>query len=140
MHVHAVTRESLIKLPAVFAGVGILAQIGTRLPDSHAALAALTVSLGASLLLGARRGAQMPVWRGTDGSWLTQGNRLTMGLWIALIVFKFVLGAVGNVTGWFPTETVGEIFITLGLSFAIQNVIVAHRSIARQPQVIRSAA
>jgi hypothetical protein len=40
----------------------------------------------------------------------------------------------GNVTGLFAGETVGEAFATLGVSFAIQNLIVARRSIAKTPQ------
>jgi hypothetical protein len=131
MHVHGISRESLVKLPLIFAGIGVIAQIGTHVDTSRAALAALALSVAASLVLGVWRGRQMPIWRGEDGAWLTQGNRLTMTLWGALIAFKFLLGAVASQTGWFPVETVGEIFITLGLSFAVQNIVVARRSIAQ---------
>jgi hypothetical protein len=130
MHVHEVTRDSLIKLPLMFAGIGVLVQTGSLIPDGRAAIVALMISVLASIVLGVWRGAVIPVWRTDDGSWLSQGNRLTIALWIVLIVFKFALGTVGSMTGWFPVESVGEVFVTLGLSFAVQNLVVARRSIA----------
>jgi hypothetical protein len=130
MHVNAVTRGSLIKLPLVFAGIGVLVQTGSLIPAGRAAIVALMISVTASVVLGIWRGAAIPVWRGQDGSWLSQGNRVTVTLWIALIAFKFALGTVGSMTGWFPVESVGEVFVTLGLSFAVQNLIVARRTAA----------
>jgi hypothetical protein len=42
------------------------------------------------------------------------------------------MGTVAGITGWFPVDTeAGEVFLFLGLSFAAQNAIVAHRTIAR---------
>jgi hypothetical protein len=139
MQVNGITRESLIKLPLIFAGVGVLSQIGSPLPHNRAALAALTISVIASVALGVWRGLEIPAWRTADGGWACQGNRTTITLWVALIAFKFVLGAVGSQTGWFPEETVGEIFMTLGLSFAVQNLVVARRTIA-QPLAINGHA
>jgi len=135
MHRHTVTPRSLVKLPILFAGIGVLVQIGSPLPHGRAAATALIVSVAASVLLGVWRGAVIPVWRTQDGSWMSQGNRTTIALWVALIAFKFALGTVGSVTGLFPVETIGEIFLTLGLSFAVQNLVVARRSI---PQAIRA--
>lgn len=129
MHVHTVTGASLIKLPLLFAGIGVLVQSGSLTQGGKAALVALMISVAASVVLGLWRGAVIPVWRAQDGSWLSQGNRLTITLWVALIAFKFALGTVGSVTGWFSVETVGEVFVTLGLSFAVQNFVVARRSI-----------
>ena len=126
MQAHHVTTESLIRLPAIFAVVGLLAGVGAIAHGGMAA-AALALSVLASIVLGLWRGAVIPLWRDADGSWMSQGNNTTLALWIALIAFKFLLGTVGNVTGWFPTETVGEIFLTLGLSFAVQNLVVARR-------------
>jgi hypothetical protein len=130
MHVNPVSRGSLIKLPLVFAGIGLLVQTGSLIPAGRAAIVALLISVAASVVLGFWRGAVIPVWTAQDGSWLSQGNRLTITLWIALIAFKFALGTVGSMTGWFPVESVGEVFVTLGLSFAVQNLVVARRTIA----------
>jgi hypothetical protein len=137
---HRITRESLTKLPLIFAGIGVLSQIGSPMPHSHAAVAALAVSVVASVVLGIWRGLEIPTWQTADGAWMSQGNRATITLWIALIAFKFVLGAVGSQTGWYPVETVGEIFITLGLSFAIQNLVVSRRTIAPTTASVRGVA
>jgi hypothetical protein len=134
VHDHSVTRQSLVKLPLLFIGIGVIAQLGTPLATGHAASIALVISAAVSIILGVWRGAAVPVWRAGDGSWMSQGNRTTIALWVALIFFKFALGTFGSVTGMFPVETVGEVFVTLGLSFAIQNLIVARRSIAEMPQ------
>jgi hypothetical protein len=130
MHVNPVSRGSLIKLPLVFAGIGLLVQTGSLIPAGRAAIVALLIGVAASVVLGLWRGAVIPVWTAEDGSWLSQGNRLTIALWVALIAFKFALGTVGSMTGWFPVESVGVVFVTLGLSFAVQNLVVARRTIA----------
>ncbi len=140
MHAHEVTRQSLIKLPMIFLGIGVLAQIGSPIPTGHAATIALVISVAASILLGIRRGAAMPVWRAADGSWISQGNRTTIGLWVALIAFKFALGTFGSATGLFPVETAGEVFMTLGVSFAVQSLVVSRRSIAQPIELAGAAA
>ena len=129
MQEHTVSRGSLIKLPLVFVGIGLLVQSGPLVPGGSGAALALTISVAASVLFGIWRGVAIPVWTAPDGSRMSKGNRLTITLWIALIAFKFLLGTVGSITGWFPVETISEIFITLGLSFAVQNYVVARRSI-----------
>ena len=133
-HQHAVTRQSLVKLPLLFIGIGVVAQSGSPVPGGHAAAIALVISVTASIVLGVWRGAAIPVWRVGDGSWMSQGNRTTVTLWVLLIAFKFALGAFGSVTGLFPVETTSAMFVTLGLSFAVQNLIVARRSIAQAVQ------
>jgi hypothetical protein len=130
-HEHPVTRQSLRRLPMLFVGIGVVAQIGSPLPGGHAAAVALAISVAASVLLGILRGVAIPVWRADDGSWMSQGNGTTLALWVLLVAFKFVLGTFGSVTGLFGVETIGEVFVTLGLSFAVQNLVVARRSIAQ---------
>jgi hypothetical protein len=130
MHVHTISRDSLIKLPVLFAGIGLLVQSGSLVPGGRGAAIALSISVATSVALGIWRGAVVPIWQADDGSWRSKGNRQTIALWTALIVCKFLLGTVGSVTGWFAEETVGMVFVTLGLSFAVQNLVVARRSIA----------
>ena len=138
MQENPVSRGSLLKLPLMFVGIGLLVQSGPLVPSGSGAVLALTFSVAASVLLGIWRGVAIPVWTTPDGTWMSNGNRLTITLWVALIAFKFLLGTVGSITGWFPVETVTEIFITLGLSFAVQNYVVARRTI-NQPLPARRA-
>jgi hypothetical protein len=138
MRVHTISHGSLIKLPVLFAGIGLLVQSGSLVAGGRGAAVALTISVAISVILGVWRGAVVPIWRAPDGSWQSKGNRQTIILWTVLIACKFLLGTVGSITGWFPEETVGMVFVTLGLSFAIQNLVVARRSIASttKPRVV----
>lgn len=140
MHVHTISRGSLIKLPVMFAGIGLFVQSGSLVAGGRGAAIALAISVFLSVVLGVWRGAVVPIWQAENGSWQSKGNRQTIILWTALIACKFLLGTVGSVTGWFPEETVGMVFVTLGLSFAIQNIVVARRSIARTIQSNLAAA
>jgi hypothetical protein len=132
MHEHRITREGLIKLPLIFAGIGLLGLTAQDIPTDAAAAGYVAVSLGLSVALGIWRGAVIPAWQTADGTWMSKGNRLTITLWVVLIAAKFAMGTVASITGWFPVDTgTGEVFLFLGLSFAAQNVIVAQRTINR---------
>jgi hypothetical protein len=133
MHEHRVARETLVKIPLIFIGVGLLFG-GVGHVHGPAATAAMLGGIAVSVLFGVARGAAMPVWQDAEGHWMTRGNRLTLTLWVALVAFKFALGGLGSVTGWFPAETATEVFLVLGLSFAVQNAIIARRSIADRGQ------
>jgi hypothetical protein len=129
MHAHEVTTEGLIKLPLIFAIVGI-AGVGTRdLPTDGAALAYILVSLALSVGFGLWRGAKVSIWRGENGRPISQGNRTTISLWGALLATKFALGTVASITDWFPAEHAGEVFLFLAFSFVAQNLVVARRSL-----------
>jgi hypothetical protein len=124
MHEHTVTRHGLFKLPLIFTAIGLL-----DLPHD-AALVPAAISLSLSVALGIWRGAVIPAWQDADG-WHSRGDRTTITLWIVLIATKFAMGAIGSVTGWFPATGAGEVFLFLGISFAVQNLVVARRTIAR---------
>jgi hypothetical protein len=128
MHAHEITRESLLKLPLIFAAVGVLAT-GTRdLPGDAAAVAYVLGSLVLSIAFGVWRGWRISIWRDADGRPISRGNRTTITLWVALIASKIALGTVASITGIFPGDHAGEIFLFLAFSFAAQNLIVARRT------------
>jgi len=112
----------------IFAAIGGFGLQHNDIPASTAAWAAAAFSLALSVGLGVARGALIPVWRDECGAWLSQGNRLTIALWVVLIAAKFVIGAVSSVTGWFPQTGAGEVFLFLGISFAAQNLVIARRA------------
>ena len=49
-------------------------------------------------------------------------------------------GTIASVTGWFPAEHAGEVFLFLGVSFVAQNLVVAERSFWREPHAAQAAA
>jgi hypothetical protein len=128
MHEHPVTREGLFKLPLIFAAIGVFGFGTGAMPTDGAALGYLVFSLALSVCFGVWRGVKLSLWRDGDGNPVSQGNRTTIALWGVLIGSKFALGAVASITGWFPAEHAGEVFLFLALSFVAQNLVVARRT------------
>ncbi len=128
MHAHEITAAGLVKLPIIFAAIGVLGFGIEPVPTGAAAVAYIALCLALSLTFGVWRGARIDVWR-REGRWMSCGNRTTLGLWAALIGTKVALGTVAATTGWFPAEHAGDVFIYLAVSFAAQNLVVAERSL-----------
>ena len=139
MHEHEVTPAALVKLPLIFAAVGI-AGLGTRtLPTDDAAIGYLAFSLLLSVGFGVWRGTRLAIRQDRRGRFLSVGTRTTLVLWVALLGSKVAMGTVASVTGWFPAEHAGEVFLFLACSFLAQNVVVARRTLWRQDPVGRVA-
>ncbi len=134
MQVNTVDPGGLIKLPLIYIAIGILG-FGVNTRDIDGGVGAdvyVLASVAIAILFGVWRGRRIDVWRDESRSgWLQQGNRTTLTLWIAMILAKVVLGTVASITDLYPGEQTGEIFVFIGISFAIQNVIVAQRTIWR---------
>lgn len=129
MHAHEITPKGLVKLPLIFAAIGVVG-LGTReVPTDAAAIGYLVFSVALSVAFGVWRGARISIWRDQTGVLMSQGNRTTIVLWVALLASKFALGAVASITKWFPVEHAGEVFLFLALSFVAQNLVVARRSL-----------
>lgn len=141
----AITPQRLIRMPLIFAGIGVLGLGNQDIPTDTAAAGYVAFSLTLSLLFGVWRGSLLPVWQTSAGKWMSQGNRLTVTLWVVLIAIKFVMATVASAAGWFPATGSGEVFLFFGISFAAQNVVVARRTIlggtgsARPPAPSRPA-
>ncbi|HET6550443.1 MAG TPA: hypothetical protein VFG79_18405 [Solirubrobacter sp.] len=128
MHAHQITGSGLIRLPIIFAAIGVLGFGTGTIPTDGAALAYVALCLALSVGFGLWRGARVDVWRDA-GRWMSRGNRTTLSLWAALIGAKVVLGTIASITGWFPAEHAGDVFIYLTVSFVAQNLVVAQRSL-----------
>ncbi len=133
MHAHEITGSGLVKLPVIFAAIGLLGFGTGTIPTDTTAVAYIACCLVLSVGFGVWRGARIDVWRDA-GRWMSQGNRTTIALWAALIGLKVGLGTVASITGWFPAENAGDVFVFLALSFVAQNVVVAQRSLWNAPR------
>jgi hypothetical protein len=140
MHAHEITGEALIKLPVIFAAIGLVGA-GTRdIPTDGAALGYVLFCLALSLAFGVWRGARISIWTDEAGRWISQGNRTTIALWGALVGTKVALGTIASITGVFPAEHAGDVFLFLAFSFVAQNLVVANRSLWRGSRRVEVAA
>ena len=134
MHAHEITGSGLVKLPVIFAAIGVFGFGTGTIPTDGAAIAYILGCLALSVVFGIWRGARIDVWRDDAGRWISQGNRITLALWAALIGIKVGLGTIASVTGLFPAEHAGDVFVFLAFSFVAQNLVVAQRSLWRAPR------
>src|SRR5919109_2693511 len=98
-----ISRAALIRLPLMYAWIGLLG-FGTKHLDVTAGAAPyIALSAVLSIGFGLWRGAQVRVWRGASGSYFVQGTRLTLALWAGLILGKIASNTIGAVTGGLPS-------------------------------------
>lgn len=125
-HRHEVTGQSRFKLAIIYAVVGLV--LGVQVAHSGPAIALLAASLVASLLVGWVRGTRSRMWRESDGRVYSQGTVFTVGLFLALIAFKFVLGTVAHFADVAYDSSMGEILLMIGLMVGVQAEIIWRRA------------
>ena len=122
----------LVLAPLLLAYFG-LRSISASLWQNAADLALLALSAAVSAGLGVWRGRTIAVWRDASGVWLRRGSKLTLALWGALFAARGVLYAVDVATGRPEASGVGALLLTLAISFAAQNVVIALRMTPHAP-------
>ncbi|MBE2319821.1 hypothetical protein DVA67_027905 [Solirubrobacter sp. CPCC 204708] len=129
MHARPVTVEGLVKLPLIFAVVAAVFALTSKPSEVTAAVIAYNAACAVLAIgFGAWRGQRLSIWD-VDGTPMQRGNRVTMTTWVLMIALKIALGTVASVTGWIPAEGAGAILAFLALTFAIQNLVVARRTV-----------
>jgi hypothetical protein len=128
MHAHEVSPMALVRLPAIYAAVGLLGFRTRHLDVTGDAAPYIAASAVLSVAFGIWRGAQVRVWR-VDETYFAQGTRITLALWAALILGKIAINTVGAIAGDLPSTHPGEIFLFIAASFVAQNVVLARRTI-----------
>jgi hypothetical protein len=116
--VHEVTANGRFKLAIIYVIVGIC--LGIHMSYSPATLGLLVLSLAASLLVGYVRGQHSQMWADATGRVFTRGTPFTVGLFLALIVFKFALGTFAYFAHIADNSGMGEILLMIGLMVAVQ--------------------
>jgi hypothetical protein len=124
--VSPVTGHARFKLAIIYGIVGIC--LGVHVAHDGATILLLAVSLVASLVVGLIRGTRTRVWRAADGRVLTQGTVFTVGMFLALVAFKFVLGTIAYLTHTPYESGIGEILLMVGIMLAVQAEIVWRRA------------
>ena len=123
---HEVTAQGRFRLALIYAVVGV--SIGFHFDHTAASLGLLAISLLASLLVGLVRGTRTLVWRADDGRILSRGTVLTVGLFLALIAFKFALGTAAYFAHIPYGNDLGEILLMIGVMVAGQAEITWRRA------------
>lgn len=110
------------KLAKIY-GIAGLVIGGFYLPTDAIAWATVVVSMGASALVGVMRGnlTRLTV---EDGKVFSQGNALTIGLFLGLVAFKFLLGTWLYFNHPQPHNGFGEIIVLIAIMIAVQAQIV----------------
>lgn len=110
------------KLAKIY-GIAGLVIGGFYLPTDAIAWVTVVVSMGASALVGVMRGnlTRLTV---EDGKVFSQGNALTIGLFLGLVAFKFLLGTWLYFNHPQPHNGFGEIIVLIAIMIAVQAQIV----------------
>jgi hypothetical protein len=129
MHARPVTAEGLIKLPLIFAAVAAVIALTSKVPDVTPEVMAYDAACAILAIgFGVWRGQRVSIWHEGDTP-MQRGNRATLLTWVLLIALKVGLGTLAAVTGWIPAEGAGAVLGFLALTFAIQNLVVARRTL-----------
>ena len=128
MRPHRVSVRRLALLPTIFLVLGIAGTATGSMPTDAEAIAYLAVSAALGIGFGAWRGRVIRVWREGD-DWYEQGTPRTLLLWGVMLGLKLGLAAIVSAADVYPGEHPGELYIFIAISFAVQEVLVARRSI-----------
>lgn len=122
---HEVTGTKRFKLALIYAGVGLLVG-GFYMPSSTISWALLGFSVALSTVVGYWRGRLTRMWT-ENGKVYSQGTRITITLFILLIVVKFALGVAEYFAGTSSHGGFGEVMLLIAIMLAFQAEIVWRR-------------
>lgn len=117
-----VNGKGRFKMAKIYGIVGLVVG-GFYLPTDAIAWATVVLSVGASALVGVMRGnlTRLSV---EDGKVFSQGSALTIGLFLGLVAFKFLLGTWLYFNHPQPHNGFGEILVLIAIMVAVQAQIV----------------
>lgn len=117
-----VNGKGRFKMAKIYGIVGLVIG-GFYLPTDAIAWATVVLSVGASALVGVMRG-NLTHLTVEDGKVFSQGNALTIGLFLGLVAFKFLLGTWLYFNHPQPHSGFGEIIVLIAIMIAVQAQIV----------------
>lgn len=129
----APVRTRLLVLAPLLLGYVGLRQLPASLWHDGADVALLALSAAVSAGLGVWRGHTIAVWRDEAGVWWRRGSTSTVALWGLLLIARGLLYAVDVATGHPEASGVGALLLTLAVSFAAQNAVIARRMSSAAP-------
>lgn len=117
-----VNGKGRFKMAKIYGIVGLVVG-GFYLPTDAIAWATVVLSVGASALVGVMRGnlTRLSI---EGGKVFSQGSALTIGLFLGLVAFKFLLGTWLYFNHPQPHNGFGEILVLIAIMVAVQAQIV----------------
>jgi hypothetical protein len=123
--VNEVTGRGRFELAAIYTAAGVLS--GVHVAHNRTAYGLLAVGLAASLVTGLLRGRRTRMWQ-ADGRIYTQGTVVTVGLFLGLVTFKFVLGTFAYLTHTPYESGIGSVLLMVGVMIAVQAELIWRRA------------
>jgi hypothetical protein len=120
------------KMALLYAVIG-LAVGGFALPGNLPGIALIVVGLLLSAVVGILRGRFTHIWVGADGRVVRRGTKLTVGLFLGLVVAKFALGTLAYFWRVDDGAGLGEVLVMIAVMIAVQAEIVYRRAAALRP-------
>ena len=122
---HEVVGDGRFKLAIIYGVVGF-AVGGFSRPDNVTEVLLLVSSLLLSVLVGTLRGRYTRVWA-EDGRVFSQGTKLTIALFLLMVLAKFALGTVAYFTHVSDDGGFGEVLLMIGVMVAFQAELIWRR-------------
>lgn len=123
---HEIVGATRFKLAIIYGIVGI-AIGGYHVPGTTMGIAMLVGSLLLSAAVGLARGLFTRVWA-EDGRVYAKGTALSIGLFVALVLVKVVLGFLTYLSGRSDTSGIGEIVLMMAIMVAFQAELLWRRA------------
>ena len=123
---HEVVGSSRFKLAIIYAIIGILVG-GFRPPIGFWPILVLLISLALSVVVGWLRGKYAKLWV-ENGRVYSRGTPLTIGLFIGLVVMKFVIGTIVYLRQIHEDAGMGEIMVMIAIMIAFSAELVWRRA------------
>lgn len=122
-----VTAKSRFKMAIIYAIVG-LSIGGFHRPSGLGGYGMIVIGLALSLVVGLLRGRLTRVWSDPEGRVFSQGTRVTIALFLGLIVAKIGLGAVAYLAHADDGAGFGGVLVMIAIMIAVQAQIVYRRA------------
>jgi hypothetical protein len=117
--VSQVEGQGRFKIAIIYAVVAVTVG-GSTVPTSTPAVLTLACGLLLSVSVGLARGRLTQVWMAIDGTVLSKGTILTVGLFVTMAAAEFALGAYADIRGVPATIGFGGILLMTSAMVAAQ--------------------
>lgn len=115
---HELIGSGRFKLAIIYIVAGVVIG-GLHPPQEWQGWVLLASSIALSLIVGLARGRYTDMWA-SDGGVYVKGNRLTIGLFVAMIVVKFAMGFGAYFLHITTHGGFGEVVVMIGVMVAVQ--------------------